>query len=52
MSKEHVTNHNQYLWDVKMINLRREVKTKEIIDLMPDFTEEKIAEKEAGSLTW
>ena len=52
MSKEHVTNHHQYLWDMKMINLMREGKTKEMIDLMPDFTEQTIAETEAGSLTW
>ncbi len=52
MSKEHVTNHNQYLWDMKMINLMREGKTKEMIDLMPDFTEQTVAETEAGCLTW
>ena len=46
MSKEHVTNHNQYLWDMKMINLMREGKTKEMIDLMPDFTEQTVAETE------
>ena len=43
MSKEHVTNHNQYLWDMKMINLMRDGKTKEMIDLMPDFTEQTVA---------
>jgi 2-aminophenol/2-amino-5-chlorophenol 1,6-dioxygenase beta subunit len=37
---------------MKMINLMREGKTKEMIDLMPDFTEQTIAETEAGSLTW
>jgi len=52
MSQEHVTNHHQYLWDMKMINLMKEGKTREMIDLMPDFTEQTIAETEAGSLTW
>jgi 2-aminophenol/2-amino-5-chlorophenol 1,6-dioxygenase beta subunit len=52
MSKEHVTNHNQYLWDMKMINLMKDGKTKEMIDLMPDFTEQTVAETEAGCLTW
>ena len=52
MSKEHITNHNQYLWDMKMINLMKEGKTREMIDLMPDFTEQTVAETEAGCLTW
>jgi 2-aminophenol/2-amino-5-chlorophenol 1,6-dioxygenase beta subunit len=52
MSQEHVTNHHQYLWDMKMINLMKEGKTREMIDFMPDFTEQTIAETEAGSLTW
>ena len=52
MSQEHVTNHNQYLWDMKMINLMREGKSRQLIDLLPDFTEQTMAETEAGSLTW
>ena len=52
MSKEHVTNHNQYIWDMKMINLMLEGRTKELIDIMPDFTEQTMAETDAGSLTW
>ena len=48
MSKEHVTNHNQYLWDMKMINLMREGKSRQLIDLLPDFTEQTMAETEAG----
>jgi 2-aminophenol/2-amino-5-chlorophenol 1,6-dioxygenase beta subunit len=38
MSHEHIYNHNQYLWDMKMIKLMKEGKTKEIINIMPDFT--------------
>ena len=52
MSKEHITNHNQYLWDMKMIQLMKEGKTSEIIDILPDFTEQTIAETDAGAMTW
>lgn len=52
MSKEHITNHNQYLWDMRMIELMKKGKSRELIDLMPDFTEQTIAETDAGALTW
>lgn len=52
MSQEHITNHHQYLWDMKMIELMRAGKTRELIDVMPDFTEQTVAETDAGSLTW
>ena len=52
MSQEHITNHHQYLWDMKMIELMRAGKTREMVDIMPDFTEQTVAETDAGSLTW
>jgi len=52
MSKEHITHHGQYLWDMKMIQLMKEGRTKEIIDLIPDFTEQAISETDSGALTW
>ena len=52
MSQEHITNHNQYLWDMKMIELMRAGKTRELVDIMPGFTEQTVAETDAGSLTW
>lgn len=52
MSKEHITHHGQYLWDMRMIDLMKKGKTKEMIELLPDFTEQTIAETDAGSLTW
>jgi len=52
MSKEHITHHGQYLWDMQMIDLMKAGRTKEIFDLMPDFTEQSIAETDAGSFTW
>lgn len=52
MSAEHIYNHNQYLWDMKMIELMKAGKSKEIISLMPDFTEQAISETDSGALTW
>lgn len=52
MSFEHINNHNQYLWDMKMIDLMKKGKTREMIDILTDFTEQATAETDAGSLTW
>ncbi|MCB0407271.1 MAG: tRNA U-34 5-methylaminomethyl-2-thiouridine biosynthesis protein [Bdellovibrionales bacterium] len=52
MSKEHINNHNQYLWDMRMIDLFRKGKTQEVIDIMSDFTEQATAETDGGSLSW
>ena len=48
MSKEHIYNHSQYVWDMALIKLFREGKMKEAIDIMPEFTEQTIAETEGG----
>ena len=52
MSKEHITHHGQYLWDMHMIDLMRQGRTREIFHIMPDFTEQTIAETDSGALTW
>ena len=52
MSKEHIHHHGQYIWDMKMIELMKQGKTREIIDIMPDFTEQTIAETDGGATTW
>jgi len=52
MSKEHIYNHSQYLWDMKMIDIMRQGDSRQLIDLMPEFTEQTMAETEAGGLTW
>lgn len=52
MSREHINNHNQYLWDMKMIDLMKKGKAQEILDIMTDFTDQAVAETDAGSLTW
>ena len=52
MSFEHINNHNQYLWDMKMIELMKAGRTREMIDTLTDFTEQATAETDGGSLTW
>ena len=52
MSQEHITHHGQYLWDMRMLELMRKGKTKEMIEILPDFTEQTIAETDGGGLTW
>ena len=52
MSKEHITNHNQYVWDMELIQMIREGRTREIVDVMPEFIEQAVSEADAGSFTW
>jgi 2-aminophenol/2-amino-5-chlorophenol 1,6-dioxygenase beta subunit len=52
MSREHVTSHHLYLWDMKMIQLMKEGRTREIFDLLPEFTDQAVSETDAGSLAW
>jgi 2-aminophenol/2-amino-5-chlorophenol 1,6-dioxygenase beta subunit len=52
MSFEKIYNHNQYLWDMRMIDLIRKGKTKELLGLLPDFTEQAVSETDGGALTW
>ncbi|MDP6932061.1 MAG: tRNA U-34 5-methylaminomethyl-2-thiouridine biosynthesis protein [Myxococcota bacterium] len=52
MSCEHITNHNQYLWDMKLIEMMKQGRTREIVDIMPEFTDQTVSETDAGSLTW
>ena len=52
MSREHINSHHLYLWDMKIIDLLRRGKCREVYDLMPDFVEQCSSEADAGSLTW
>jgi 2-aminophenol/2-amino-5-chlorophenol 1,6-dioxygenase beta subunit len=52
MSYEHIQNHSNYLWDMKIIDLIRKGRTKEIMDLMPDFTEQAVSETDSGAFSW
>jgi len=52
MSAEHITNHHQYLWDMKLIDMFRRGDCQGVIDLMPEFTEQAVSESDSGALTW
>ena len=52
MSREDIYNHSQYVWDMKIIDMMREGKSREVIDIMPEFTEQTMAETEGGGLIW
>ena len=52
MSHEHIYNHGQYLWDMKMLKLMREGKAKELLAVLPEFIDMASAEVKAGALAW
>ncbi len=52
MSKEHVMTHEQYLWDMKVIDLMRRGELDELMEILPEFMEKAFAEVRAGSLVW
>ncbi len=52
MSNEHITNHHQYLWDMQAIEMLRNGRTREFIDIMPEFTEHAVGETDSGALSW
>jgi len=52
MSFEHIYDHGQYLWDMKILTLCRQGKTQQILDILPEFNEMAAAEIRASSLAW
>lgn len=52
MSKEHPQNWEGYQWDVRVINLLRQGKTREVAKVLPQFIEEAFAEVKSGGFTW
>lgn len=52
MSHEHIYNMNQHLWDMRMLKLMREGKTRQLVAELPDFNEHAVSECSDGSLTW
>jgi 2-aminophenol/2-amino-5-chlorophenol 1,6-dioxygenase beta subunit len=52
MSVEHITSHAMHLWDMRIIELLRTGKTQQVVDEMPEFVEQAIAEADGGALTW
>lgn len=52
MSREHIFNHSQYEWDMRVLELMRSGKTRQLLAVLPEFMRETAAEVKAGSLTW
>ena len=52
MSHEHIYNHHQYLWDMRILELIREGRTQHLVDVMPEFVEQAVSEADAGAMTW
>lgn len=52
MAHEHIYHHGQYLWDMRMIEMMRTGRTREMIDLMPEFINQSVSEADSGALTW
>ena len=52
MSKEHITSHAMHLWDMRIIDYMKTGQCQRIIDEMPEFTEQAIAETDGGAFTW
>lgn len=52
MSREHVTNHHQYLWDMKVIDLLRRGRCADMLAVMPEFVTQAVSEADSGALSW
>lgn len=52
MSHEHIYHHGQYLWDMKILELMKQGKCAELLDILPEFIDMSAAEVKAGSLAW
>ena len=40
MSREHIYHHGQYLWDMRVLDLIRAGRCRELVDVMPEFVEQ------------
>jgi len=52
MSKEHPENMAGYQWDMRMIELMRKGRMREVFTLVPQFIDEAFAEIKSGAFTW
>ncbi len=52
MSREHIYNHHQYLWDMRVIDQMKRGRTREIWEQMPEFVEQAVSEADSGALSW
>ena len=52
MSEERPKSHQGYQWDMRIIELLRKGKTKQVFKLLPTFIDETSAEVKSGAFTW
>lgn len=52
MSREHIFSHENYLWDMRVVNLMRQGKMEELVQLLPEFINATASEVKSGSLFW
>ncbi|MCA8157933.1 tRNA U-34 5-methylaminomethyl-2-thiouridine biosynthesis protein [Burkholderia contaminans] len=52
MTKEHPERYDGYKWDVRMIDLMRQGRMKEVFELLPQFIDDAFAEVKSGAFTW
>jgi 2-aminophenol/2-amino-5-chlorophenol 1,6-dioxygenase beta subunit len=52
MTYEHAYSHHQYQWDMRLLELIRAGRTRELHDFIPEHIEATESETKAGSLNW
>lgn len=52
MSREHITSHATYLWDMQLVDMIKKGQTRQMVDVMPEFITQAISEMDAGSFAW
>ncbi len=52
MAAEHPFDNHQYRWDMRMLELIRAGRTRELRTFIPEHIEATESETKAGSLTW
>jgi 2-aminophenol/2-amino-5-chlorophenol 1,6-dioxygenase beta subunit len=52
MTHEHPQNWEGYQWDMRIIDMLRNGRTREVVELLPQFIDESFAEVKSGAFTW
>ncbi|MEQ1878718.1 MAG: tRNA U-34 5-methylaminomethyl-2-thiouridine biosynthesis protein [Bdellovibrionia bacterium] len=52
MSFEHTYHHGQYIWDMRVLEMMRKGRTRDLMDVVPDYIDQTVSEVKAGCLTW
>lgn len=52
MSQEHPQTYEGYKWDMRVIEMMRQGKIRELMDIFPQWVEESFAETKSGAFPW